>query len=72
MSELFLTEHELADLTGYKQAGKQVAMLRRQGVPFHVNAAGHPKVARAILEGKNVAPPPKSWSPSGAGSLAKT
>lgn len=65
---MFLTPDELAELTGYKQASKQVAMLRQQGVPFHVNAAGHPKVARAILEGKHTpaTTPTKTWSPSWA------
>lgn len=65
---MFLTDEELYQLTGYKQPSKQVAMLRCQGVPFHVNAAGHPKVARAVLEGgkqtdsKRIA----TWSPSWA------
>lgn len=69
---MFLTDEELAELTGYRQPGKQIAMLKRQGVPFHVNAAGHPKVARAILEGKHVAvKTTKEWTPSWAGSLAK-
>lgn len=65
---MFLTEQEVADLTGYKQAGKQVAMLRRQGVPFHVNAAGHPKVARAVIEGKqtHATITSKTWTPSWA------
>lgn len=47
---MFLTDAEITELTGYRQSSKQVAMLRRQGVPFHVNAAGHPKVARAVIE----------------------
>ena len=63
---MFLTPEEVTDLTGYKQASKQVAMLRQQGVPFHVNAAGHPKVVRATLEGKPQPAPVKSWSPSWA------
>jgi len=72
---MFLTDEEVADLTGYRQPSKQVAQLRQQGIPFHTNAAGHPKVARAILEGKHAQPvvaPAKSWSPSWAGNLAKT
>lgn len=65
---MFLTELEVADLTGYKQPSKQVAMLRRQGIPFHINAAGHPKVARAILEGaRQKTKEPATWSPSWAG-----
>ncbi len=68
---MFLTAAEVTDLTGYKQASKQVAMLRRQGVPFHINAAGHPKVARAIIEGMRAAVPdkPKTWTPSWAATL---
>lgn len=65
---MFLTEAEVADLTGYKQASKQVAMLRQQGIPFHVNAAGHPKIARAIIE-RNQQPEqkkPSTWSPKWA------
>lgn len=66
---MFLDDEELAELTGYRQAGKQVAMLRKQGIPFHVNAAGHPKVARAIIEGKHTKEPAavKDWTPSWAG-----
>lgn len=64
---MFLTNEELADLTGYKQAARQVEQLKRQRIPFHLNAAGRPKVARAILEG-NWAPKPveKTWEPSWA------
>lgn len=67
---MFLTEDEVSDLTGYKQPRKQVAMLKMQGVPFHVNAAGHPKVARAIIEQRHAkaAKTVKEWTPSWAGS----
>ena len=64
---MFMTGDELHALTGYRQPTKQVAMLRRQGVPFHVNAAGHPKVARAAIEGRQqqpASPQPTPWSPS--------
>ena len=66
---MFLTPDEIRDLTGYKHSSKQIEMLRRQGIPFHVNAAGQPKVARAIIEGatKQKATEPKTWSPSWAG-----
>lgn len=69
---MFLTDAELYELTGYRQPSKQVAMLRRQGVPFHVNAAGHPKVARAILErpaSKDTSKPQKTWTPTWAATL---
>ena len=67
---LFLTEPELVELTGYRQAAKQVAHLRLQRIPHHLNRAGHPRVARAILEGSKVAASkaPTSWSPSWAAS----
>lgn len=65
---LFLTNDELRELTGYVQPAKQVAQLKSQRIPFHVNRAGHPKVARAILEGRKVEiqPQPKTWAPSWA------
>lgn len=74
MSDLFLTEDELHDLTGYRQPAKQVSHLRAQRIPFHTNKAGHPRVARATLEGSKVVTPAKksSWSPSWAGNLAGT
>lgn len=68
MSELFLSESELLDLTGYKHASKQVTHLKAQRIPFHTNKAGHPRVARAVLEGRKVVEKTaKSWSPSWAG-----
>jgi hypothetical protein len=48
---MFMTDDELFELTGYRQPKKQIAMLKKQGVPFNVNASGHPKVARAVIEG---------------------
>lgn len=65
---MFLTDDELFELTGYRQAAKQIAMLRKQGVPFHVNAANHPKVARAVIEGKHAKPTEtvKEWVPKWA------
>lgn len=52
--ELFLTADELVTLTGYRQASKQCAHLKAQRIPYHTNRAGHPKVARAVLEGRKV------------------
>jgi hypothetical protein len=67
---MFLAPDELAELTAYRQPSKQVAQLRRMGIPFHINAAGHPKVARAILE-RTAAPTTqaKTWTPSWAATL---
>lgn len=70
---MFLTPDEVADLTGYRQPAKQVEHLRRQRIPFHLNRAGHPKVARAILEGRAAAPAkPATWSPSWAANQPAT
>lgn len=66
---MFLTDEELRELTGYIQPSKQVAHLRAQRIPFHTNRAGHPRVARAVLEGRKVVEKTKqTWSPSWAAS----
>lgn len=36
----FLSEPQLEDLTGYKQASKQIEWLKNQGVAHHVNSLG--------------------------------
>ncbi len=70
---MFLSEQELIDLTGYRQASKQAAHLKAQRIPFHTNRAGHPRVARAVLEGRKVVEKTaKSWSPSWAGNQLAT
>lgn len=69
---MFLTESEIIDLTGFRQPSKQVEHLKAQRIPFHTNRSGHPKVARAILEGAKAATEKatqkQSWSPSWAAS----
>lgn len=62
---MFLTEAELVDLTGYRQASKQVAHLKSQRIPFYLNKANHPRVARAVLEGGGKQKPtkPQGWTP---------
>ena len=67
---MFLTESELVELTGYRQKSKQAAQLKAARIPFHINRAGHPKVAKAVLEGRKTTEQakPKAWSPSWAGS----
>jgi Domain of unknown function (DUF4224) len=73
---MFLTEDELYELTGYRMASKQVKHLKAQRIPFHTNRAGHPRVARAIIEGGGVkamqaaAAPKPTWNPSGAAAQA--
>lgn len=68
---IFLSEAELIELTGYRQPSKQRAHLKAQKIPFHINRAGHPRVARAALEGRTQAAtrPEPTWSPAWAASL---
>jgi hypothetical protein len=47
----FLDLDELRWLTGWAQKSKQIAQLRRMGIPFYVNALGLPIVARSVIEG---------------------
>lgn len=68
---MFLDDGQLKKLTGYAQKAKQVAQLRRMGVPFFVNAAGKPVVAEAALQGiksPEITQTQGSWEPSWAGS----
>lgn len=60
---LFLEPVELAQLTGRKLKSRQVEWLRQNGVPFRINAMGHPVVTRASIEGKPEAPAPRAWTP---------
>ena len=41
---LFLTSEELAQLTGRKLKSQQIKWLKTSGLPFWVNARGHPVV----------------------------
>lgn len=69
MSDTFLSEDDVATLTGAKTKSKQIEVLRRNGVPFFVNAGGRPVVARTAVEGggargpKNAPEPQRAWVP---------
>ena len=66
-TDTFLNPAEMQDLTGYKAASKQCQQLRSQGIPFFVNARGHPRVARETISGgtKKATPKPKpKWEPN--------
>lgn len=69
--DLFLTEAQLAKLTGWKLKSRQIQWLRDAGVPFRVNATGHPVVTRAAVEGRQpeAAPAEKRprWQPKVVG-----
>lgn len=52
MSEsLFLTRAQVRELTGTTLRAKQIEVLKRNGVPHIVNAAGWPVVALSAIEG---------------------
>lgn len=63
-----LDDAALARLTGRRQKSRQIEWLRTEGLPFRVNATGHPVVTWAAVEGKQDAPaaapaPARGWKP---------
>lgn len=61
----FLTNDEIATLTGRKIKSKQIEHLRQRGIAYYVDATGHPVVLRSAIEGKNSAPKPETtWKPN--------
>jgi hypothetical protein len=62
---MFLEDAEIVTLTGKKMKSHQIDALRKMGIPFFVNATGHPVVTRSAIEGgKNGADPvKKAWIP---------
>jgi hypothetical protein len=54
---VFLTDDQLALLTGYKRRHKQIAWLRERGIPLIVSAAGFPVVAARELERRLIKDP---------------
>jgi hypothetical protein len=65
MSNMFLTKEEVTELTGRKTKSKQVEQLRKMPIPFWLNAAGAPIVARSTIEGKPTATPQRpTWEPN--------
>ncbi|MFZ6747258.1 DUF4224 domain-containing protein [Undibacterium sp. JH2W] len=48
---MFLNSDEIATLTGRKVKSKQIEALRAMGLPYRVNATGHPVVTTAAVEG---------------------
>jgi hypothetical protein len=59
---IFLTRLELAELTGYKQAKRQIDQLKAMRIPYRVNGRGHPVVAKDQVTGAAYAPQ-TTWSP---------
>ncbi|WP_288076457.1 DUF4224 domain-containing protein [Pseudomonas sp.] len=46
----FLDDNEIRLLTGRCQKAKQIDQLKRMGLPFYINAAGRPVVARSAID----------------------
>lgn len=66
MSNLFLNQEELNVLTGRKHKSRQIELLRSMGVPFRINATGHPVVTRGVVEGRKEEAPKAAeprWKP---------
>ena len=47
----FLSDADVAMLTGRKKKDFQREQLQKMGIPFFVNACGRPVVARSFIEG---------------------
>lgn len=61
---MFLNRDEVVTLTGRKNKRHQINALRTMGIPFFVNACGHPVVTRVAVEGRPVTVEHKpTWSP---------
>lgn len=60
----FLEREEVAALTGRKMKSLQIQQLRRMGIPFHINATGHPVVTRNAVEGKKDDAEKPVWKPN--------
>lgn len=62
--DTFLSVAEVAALTGRKKHSLQIALLKKIGMPFWVNARGQPIIARTALDGrKEVVKPPAANEP---------
>lgn len=63
---MFLTPDDLRILTARAHRAGQIEALKRMGIPYWVNAAGWPVVARAAVEGGRAArqdSQPDTWTP---------
>lgn len=61
----FLTESEVAQLTGIKRGRKrQCEYLTSIGVPYRTNIFGAPIVSRAFIDGVKTDKPAANWQPA--------
>jgi len=64
MSEKFLSHIDLVELTGRIFKSKQIEVLRKQGIPFRLNASGRPVVTWASVNGtKETVKNTQQWEP---------
>ena len=63
MSDMFLSKEDVATLTGAKIKSKQIAQLRKMGLPFWVNALGVPVVPRSAIDGRPAKTPVEKVKP---------
>ena len=61
MIKVFLDSSEIFALTGRKMKGRQIDTLRKMGIPFYVNATGHPVVTLTAVEGRKEEPIHTTW-----------
>ncbi|WP_157421829.1 DUF4224 domain-containing protein [Acidovorax sp. Root219] len=61
----FLNDTHLHRLTGFAFKSKQIAWLRKEGIPFRVSATGHPVVTWEAVQGRETTAPaaPQRWTP---------
>ena len=64
-TKMFLTDDELAELTGRKLRRLQIEALKLMMIPFRVNAIGRPIVTREAVLGQPAKKEPtnESWAP---------
>jgi hypothetical protein len=64
MSTTFLTREEIKELTAAHWKKHQIETLRAQRIPFFINAAGWPVVARTAVQGTgSTASNAAGWTP---------
>lgn len=67
-ADRLLDDAALVRLTGRSWKSKQIEWLRAEGIPFRINATGHPVVTWAAIEGRQETaeqqvPAAKGWQP---------
>jgi hypothetical protein len=63
MNTGFLDSEQLATLTGRRTKSRQIAVLRDRGIPFRINATGHPVVSWTAVDGGKLETQQKDWVP---------